>query len=250
MHSTHGLARAAAADLAHEIGIRDLRARHLDEVGDPVVEGLLRGFGSIMLPCKTIGTAAGDPVADGTGQVAVESGWHVRVGPVAARCRAPPRTTVSRSIESASAAASSAADSGVMPAHGASSSQDNRSARTRSEPIARAHPGDHLAREAQPVRAVGVGALVREPGVELPEQAGRAGIELDPVRTGARRERCRLGEPGDDRGDFGGLHFARQFARSRVRDRRRRRTGLLREYAVEPCEPLWLNPASSRVPWA
>ena len=63
----------------------------------------------------------------------------------------------------------SAADSGVMPAHGASSSQLSRRPTTPS-PIGLPHRAEHLAREPEPVRAVVVVATVGEPRQELADE--------------------------------------------------------------------------------
>ena len=77
--------------------------------------------------------------------------------------------------------------SGVMPAHGASSSHDSRSPTTRSVPIADAHGGDHLAGEQQSILTPLVVALVGEPAEELAHQAVLAGVDLDAVAVRRRR---------------------------------------------------------------
>ena len=100
--------------------------------------------------------------------------------------------------------------SGVMPAHGASSSHDSRSA----EQLACAGRGrgDHLAGE--PLRSVAplVVALVGEAGQELAHEAVLAGVDLDAVAAGVDGELRRVAEAGDHRVDVVGLHPLRHLA--------------------------------------
>ena len=123
---------------------------------------------------------------------------------------------------SASAATWSAACSGVTPAHGASSSHDRRSPTIRSGPTAARTASSTSRVSAQAVLAVGVVALVGEPGVELAQDRQRAGVDLHPVEAGPDGRPGRRGEALDQCLDLGGAHGHRHLAADHVGHRGRR----------------------------
>ncbi len=99
--------------------------------------------------------------------------------------------------------------SGVIPAHGASSSHDRRSP---SVPVLGANGFDHLAGEQQPIGAPLVAAVVGEAAEELADQAVLAGVDLHAVAAGLAGELGPGREAGDHRGDVVGLHPLRHLA--------------------------------------
>ena len=79
---------------------------------------------------------------------------------------------------------------------------------------------DDLARESQTVGAVAVGPLIGEPGVELTEDGGHAGIDLDAVETRVDGRLSGRPEALDQGGDVRLLHDHRHLAVDDVGHRR------------------------------
>ena len=92
----------------------------------------------------------------------------------------------------------SGAMSGVMPAHGASSSHDSRSPTTASPAAARTASITWRANSSRSCPHSSPRWLVR-PDEELAHQAVLAGVDLDAVAAGVDRDAGRGGEPGDHR---------------------------------------------------
>ena len=137
---------------------------------------------------------------------------EVGSGLLDARRSSRARRRRSRRPHAASSTAIAGAMSGVMPAHGASSSHDRRSPTTAGSPAAAARRGDHPAGEQQAVGAPLVAALVGQPGEELADQAVLAGVDLHAVAAGVDGELARRREAGDDGLDVVVLHPLRDLA--------------------------------------
>ena len=170
------------AQLGDQLGVGDLGQGHLDQVaGAAVQRGLGRG-GSTTLPCSTTGTtpASASRTRRAQGQLnfgggARRAGRRGRIGAAADH---------DQQVQlAASSGACSAPTSGVIPAQGASSSQDRRRARTGRGPIA--------ARTAVSTARVSRSRSVptrRPAGWSGPNGTGGAapgpGVDLDPVGAG------------------------------------------------------------------
>ncbi len=101
--------------------------------------------------------------------------------------------------------------SGVMPAHGASSSHDRRSPTIRSGALG-ADRRDHPSREQVAIETPLVVALVGEPAEELAHEAVLSGVDLDTVAPGLGGEPGGVREPVDDGLDVARLHPLRDLA--------------------------------------
>ena len=197
----------AGAHLGDEVGVGDLGAGHLDGVAARrIVVPAERPLGLADVDDRALqhdGHVDGSSLTAAARSALKPAGWW-KSGRVCSigEDRATRTTTRWSTPTSTSSAASAGAISGVMPAHGASSSQDRRSPTTASGPIARrTAPITDLAKQ----RAVGaplVAAVVGQAGEELADEAVLAGVDLHavaagrdgasgpPRRTRRRRRRC------------------------------------------------------------
>ena len=157
----------------------------------PASSAACAAAGSTTLPCRTTGTAPASAARIRGGQVLVEHRRGVRVRPVGAdrvRAAADHRQQIQvRGQRGGLLRGLLRRDPGPRRQLVAAQPQGQDPARADRG----AHRGQHLAGQRQPVRAVPVGALVGQPGVELAQQRAGPGVDLDPVQARRRQPRPR-----------------------------------------------------------
>ena len=138
-------------------------------------------------PGRTPAPSTGSAI-DAARSMLKPGGWW-KSGRVCSIEKIAPRTTTRESTPSHQLGGHPGACSGVIPAHGASSSHDSRSTTTRVGPTAERTAASTSRGEAQPISAPLVVTLVGQPGQELAHQAVLAGVDLDAVTPGVDGQR-------------------------------------------------------------
>ena len=204
--------RVVRAQLGHEARVGDLCPGHLDGVGHTIVEGTLSIEGVDHASLQDDGDPTDSRLAHGSAQVAVEVGRRVGIRTIG---RAGERPAADHDEKVDRVGQRVDVPGGLLRGHAgpwgqlvAAQSEGEHSSAT----DGRAHRAEHLACESQTVGSEGVGSLIGEPGVELTEDGGHAGIDFDAVE--ARVHGCLSGraEALDQGGDVRLLHDHRHLA--------------------------------------
>ena len=208
----------AAPQLGHQVRVGDLCPGHLDQVGAAAVQRRL-GAGRIDNAalqrhvhrgrCRLRGDCGADRGADHPGQLQVEHRRGMPVGPIRPEGVGPAahhREQVEQRRQL-----------GGLPGGDLGGNSGPRCQLVTGQPQCQhaltadlgAHRRQHRAGQRQAVAAVAVGALAGEPGVELPQQRPRAGVDLDPVGARLGRGRGGRSETRDDGVDLRLRHHHR-----------------------------------------